>query len=110
MERLSTDLFFVSIIRDNINQINMTNKNTYDLMMNLLNDYLIYWGKITEMIFNQVYSYKKIPTSFYVTFVLSFVLTIINCFLLEKFLKVVIVEKEKPLELFFNIKNKFLNH
>ena len=66
MERLSTDLFFVSIIRDNINQINMTNKNTYDLMMNLLNNYLIYWGKITEMIFNQVYSYKKIPTRFYV--------------------------------------------
>ena len=48
MERLSTDLFFVSIIRDNINQINMTNKNTYDLMMNLLNNYLIYWEKLLK--------------------------------------------------------------
>ena len=59
------------------------------------------------MIFNQIYSYKKIPTLFYVTFVLSFILTVINCFLLKQFLKVVIVEKEKPFELFFTIKKIF---
>ena len=106
MGRLSTDIFFVSIIRDNINQITMKNKNTYDLMVNLLNDYYIYWYEITKSIFDSVYSFNQIPTSFYVIFIISFVLTIANCILLENFLKVVIIEKEKPLELVLTIKKK----
>ena len=106
MGTLSTDIFFVSIIRDNTNQITMTNKNTYDLMVNLLNDYLIYWSKITEIIFTTIYSLDSIPTSFYVIFVISIIMTICNSIVLEKFLKTVTIEKEKPLELFFTIKKK----
>ncbi len=106
MGRLSTDIFFVSIIRDNTNQITMKNKNTYNLMYNLLNDYYIYWFEITKCIFDSVYSFNQIPTSFYIIFILSFVLTILNCFLLEKFLRTIITEKEKPLELVLTIKKK----
>ena len=106
MGRLGTDLFFVSIIRDNTNQISMTNKNTYDLMVNLLNDYTIYWNIITQKIFEAVYSFKKMPNTFYASLALSFVFVLINGILLVKFLKSVILEKEKPLELFFTIKKK----
>ncbi len=106
MGRLSTDIFFVSIIRDNTNQITMKNKNTYDLMVNLLNDYYIYWYEITKSIFNSVDSFNQIPTSFYIIFILSFVLTILNCFLLQKFLRIIFIEKEKPLELVLTIKKK----
>ena len=41
IERLTTNIFYVSTVNDNYQQITLDNRNAYELVSNLLNDYLI---------------------------------------------------------------------
>jgi len=61
MNRLFTDLFYISTVSDDYQLINMDNKNTYELMCNLLNDYQIIWQDICDQIFIKSKTYKSIP-------------------------------------------------
>ena len=106
MSRLATNIFYVSTITDNYNKINMRDRNTFELMENLLNDYLIIWHEIANTICYEIYDYNKLPKKCVIIFISSFFLLILNFFLIYKFLKKFIEDKEKPIELFFTVKKK----
>ena len=106
MSRLVTNIFYVSTINENYNKINMNDRNTFELMQNLLNDYLIIWHEITDFICYQIYEYNNLPKRCVTIFIVSFILLIMNFFLIYKFLNKFIEDKEKPIELFFTVKKK----
>ena len=106
MERLITNIFYVSTINDNYYQINMNYRNTYELMNNILNDYSIIWFNITNIIFEELNNHNSSYKAFVFLLIFSIVAQGILFGVLFKLLHAFKGDREKPLDLFLTIKKQ----
>ena len=106
IERLTTNIFYVSTVNDNYQQITLDNRNAYELVSNLLNDYLIRGKELIELFMKNVYDQKKNYKYALIVLIGSFVIQITLFVVLYNLLKDFQEDKEKPLNLFLTIKKQ----
>ena len=106
LNRIKTSIFFVSTITDNYQSINMDNRNAYELMMNLLNDYLLMMRNVTFILAKNTSDEAKTPSILLIIFIISFIIVIIELFVMWKLISRFIDDREKPVDLFLTIKKK----
>ncbi len=106
LNRIKTSIFFVSTITDNYLSIELTNRNAYELMFNLLNDYFLIMREIAFIVTKNSYDEAKSPLILLIIFVLSFVFVIIDLIIMWNLISKFIDDREKPVDLFLTIKKK----
>ena len=106
MSRITTSIFYCSTVSDNYNRIKMEDRNTYELMMNLLNDYLLAWRNITFIIAEDVKLNTVSNKILSIIFGFSFIISIVALFVFWKLIIRFIDDREKPVDLFLTIKKK----
>ena len=64
MNRIPTCVFYVSTVTDSSSIMNMNDRNSYELMINLLNSYFNSWGRATEFLVEKydscIYEVKRL--------------------------------------------------
>lgn len=84
----------------------MNQRNTYELMTNILNDYLITWRKITILLFNEIYNLNQIPVFMISLYVVLLIFILVSLIIMHKLLTKYVNEKEKPIDIFLTIKKQ----
>jgi hypothetical protein len=82
----------------------MTQRNTYDLMNNILNDYFTSLRKFTFILIDDVFNGENIKLYLLIILILSILLALISLIILKKLIGNFIEEREKPIYLFLTIK------
>ena len=104
MNRIPTCVFYVSTVIDSRTTMNMDDRNSYELMKNLLNSYLNSWGKATEYLVENVKEHCSQSISSVIIFTLSVIITLGFLILLWKILTIFIADREININLFLTIK------
>lgn len=84
----------------------MAQRNTYDLMTNLLNDYFTSWQSLTFILAEDVKTHAKEDNRLLILFAFSFVISFISLFVIRKLIAKFIDDREKPIDLFLTIKKQ----
>ena len=93
------------LAKDNI-QIKMTNREIYEIMFNLLNEYYINWEKATNILVKDCLKSTELKTSL-VFIIIGFILiAIIILIIFLKLLSNLSLDREKPINLFLTIKKR----
>ena len=83
----------------------MTNRDTYELMYNLINEYYINWKNAVNILFNDAKNTtKKLKTPLITIFCFYFIFSIIIIISILKLLSQFSLDREKPINLFLTIK------
>ena len=106
INRIPTSIFYVSTVNNNFNQINMQNRNAYELMMNLLNDYFLDWRALTFILVDDVKNHTQMDNRLLIIFAVSFVLSILSIVGIRLLINKFIDDREKPVDLFLTIKKQ----
>ena len=104
MNQIPTSIFSIVKVENEVKDINLENRNVYDLMMNLINDYFIGWRDITNMVINSILNTSKISPYMTLIFVLSFIFCILYIILYYKILLIFLKEGTRPVDLILTIK------
>lgn len=84
----------------------MSQRNTYDLMNNLLNDYYTTWQSLTFILINDVKAHASNDNRLLIIFIFSFILSIVSVILIRQLIGKFIDDREKPIDLFLTIKKQ----
>ena len=86
--------------------MNINNRDAYELMHNLINEYFINWKKVIQILYNDTVKATglKIPLLFIVFG--YFFISLIVLFIFLKFLSIFSADREKPINLFLTLKKK----
>ena len=85
--------------------LNMENRDTYELMYNLINEYYINWKKAVDILFNDALeTTKKLKSPLIIIFCFYFIFSIIAIIFILKLLAQFSLDREKPINLFLTIK------
>lgn len=106
ISRIPTTIFYVSTVNDNYNQITMSNRNAYELMMNLLNDYFIRWRELTMILVRDIKASTISDSRLTLVFAVSFVISVISIIGIRQLFNRFIDDREKPIDLFLTIKKQ----
>ena len=106
INRIPTSIFYVSTVNDNYENINLKDRNAYELMMNLGNDYLLMIRNITFILAENAKDEAKSSKTLLIIFVLNFIVSAITLFVMWKLISRFIDDREKPVDLFLTIKKK----
>ncbi len=93
-------------MNNNWNGLVMSQRNTYDLMNNLLNDYLTTWQSLTFILIDNVKKKASGDNRLLIIFIFSFVLSIFSIFVIKKLIGKFIDDRERPIDLFLTIKKQ----
>ena len=104
MRRISTTVFYIATITDQSLELDMKERNTYELMFNLLNGYFISIKELTLILAEDAVISSKTAIISTITFYLSFVLSIIFLSFIWYLLADFLIERQKPINLFLTIK------
>ena len=104
MSRIPTSIFYVSTVTDQTSSINMKDRNAFELMQNLLNDYLLVWRSVTFLLVDDVIANAKSSKSLVFIFGFSFLISVLCLIGLWKLITRFIDDREKPVDLFLTIK------
>ena len=104
MNRIPTCVFYVSTVIDSKSVMKMDDRNSYELMKNLLNSYYNSWGMATEYLVENVKEHCSKSISSIVIFILSIIITFAFLILFWKIMNIFIEDREKPINLFLTIK------
>jgi hypothetical protein len=106
MNRIPNSIFYISTLIDESIALNMKERNVYELMVNLLNGYLIYIKELSLILSEDAVEASKTSVlsiiAFYSSFIFVFIFLIIIWNLLSEFL----FERQKPINLFLTIKKQ----
>ena len=108
LNRLSTSIFYVSTISD-LQSINITDKYSYELMMNLLNGYFMTCSDIYTLIFDEIQSNHSRFTR-KLMIIISLILSIISLFFYYKKMQNFMCDITKPINLFLTIKKQLFEN
>ena len=103
MNRIPTCVFYVSTVIDSKSVMKMDDRNSYELMKNLLNSYYNSWGMATEYLVENVKEHCSKSVSSIVIFILSIIITFAFLILFWKIMTIFIEDREKPINLFLTI-------
>ena len=106
MNRIPSTLFYVSAIKEDTIPLNLSERNLYDLMLNLLNGYYIYIKQFSLILANDAVESSKNPITCTITFYSSFVFSIIFLIFIWNLLSNFLIERQKPINLFLTIKKQ----
>ena len=110
MDRIPANIFYISTVTDANTVINMGDRNVYELMYNLLNDYFIIWKNATFILIEDAkHSTGKNILSI-IILVLSFVFSIIFLSVSWKLLQLFGISRERPIALLLTIKKKIFEN
>ena len=104
MRRIPTTVFYVSTIIDKSIELNMEERNTYELIYNLLNGYFTSIRELTLILAEDAVISSKTAIISTITFYLSFVFIIIFLVIIWNLLAHFLIERQKPINLFLTIK------
>ncbi len=102
LNKIPASLFYVSTVNDKDNLLTMEARNTYELMQNLLNGYIINWRKVTHILGNDA----KESTNKNILTLIILILTIFLPFIAIYFYYYVFINSDKPINLISTIKKK----
>ena len=106
MTRIPTTVFFVSSIVDESIRLNLTERNLYELMINLLNGYYMYIKDLTMILAEDAVESSKTSIIGTIVFYSSFVLSIAFLSIIWNLLSLFLLERQRPINLFLTIKNQ----
>ena len=106
MNRIPTTVFYVSTISDQSLVLNMSERNSYELMENLLNGYFIALSNVTNTLVRDAVKSSKLSLIATLLFIGSFIFNIIFLLIFWKVLNSFLEDREKPINLFLTIKKK----
>ena len=72
MSRIPTSIYYVSRVTSSYQYITIDDRNAYELMMNLLNDYLLVWRNVTVLLVDDVKNHAKMSKFVLFIFIFSF--------------------------------------
>jgi hypothetical protein len=101
MTRISSS---VNDLVSNPNLLHMKNRNTFELMSNLLNEYYINWQKVISIVLNDSIKATKLYIPLLVIVICYLVVSIIIIIAFLKLLSIFSLEREKPINLFLTLK------
>ena len=84
--------------------MHMRNRNTFELMQNLLNEYYVNWQKVTTILFNDGIEATKLYIPILIIDVSYFIISIVILIVFLKLLSIFSLEREKPINLFLTLK------
>ena len=102
LNKIPASLFYISTVNDQDNLLTMQSRNTYELMQNLLNDYIINWKIVTDILNKDA---KKSTDNNILTLILL-ILTLFLPFISVYFYYNVFINSDKPINLILTIKKK----
>ena len=106
INRYSSALFYVSTISE-LDSINMTNKYSYELMINILNGYYLVCMQASTLILEDMINSIGNPSfSIKLIIIITLIIKIIFSFLFYRIMTNFIHDREKPINLFLTIKKK----
>ena len=106
MDRYSSQIFYISTISD-LESINMTDKYSYELMVNLMNDYMLTGMETSILILDDIINSTKNPGIVGNVFIfISLFIIILSLFSFYKMTINFILDRERPINLFLTIKKK----
>ena len=106
MTRIPTTIFYVSTIIDESKELNITERNTYELIHNLLNGYFISVRELTLILAEDAVISSKTSAAGIITFYSSFVLAITFLIFIWEILSNFLIERQRPINLFLTIKKQ----
>ena len=86
--------------------IHMGNRDTYELMHNLINEYYINWEKANNILLNDALKATGLKMPLMIIVLCSFFISIIILFIFLKLLSIFSLDREKPINLFLTMKKK----
>ena len=106
MTRITTSTFYVSTLTDESIVLDMTERNVYELMFNLLNGYYSYTNQLSLILAEDALNSSK--TSIFVTiiFYASFAFVILFLVFIWNLLSKLLMERLRPINLFLTIKKQ----
>ena len=106
LNKLTTAIFYLSTMSE-LEPINLSNKYSYELMFNLLNEY---FGKFEKLIIIMVSDYKNRTKSYGIRniaiFSITLIFSIIFIIIFWRMMSKLDNDREKPINLFLTIKKK----
>jgi len=86
--------------------ININNRDTYELMHNLLNEYFINWKKVIKILYNDTVKATNLKIPLLIIVFGYFFISIVVLIIFFKFLSIFSADREKPINLFLTLKKK----
>ena len=102
LNKIPASLFYISTVNDQDNLLTMNSRNTYELMQNLLNEYIINWRSVADILNRDA---KKSTNNNILTLILL-ILTLFLPFISVYFYYNVFINSDKPINLILTIKKK----
>ena len=106
MNRIPTTVFYISSISDQSIVFNMTERNSYELMHNLLNGYYLSLYEFTTILVLDAMDSSKSSLLSQILFYLSFCFAIVFLIIIWKVLTNFLLERQRPINLFLTIKKQ----
>ena len=101
MTRISSS---INDLVSNPQLMRIENRNTYELMHNLINEYYINWKKVVTILLNNTIESTKLNIPLLAIVLSYFVISIIIIILFLKLLSIFSLDREKPINLFLTLK------
>ena len=106
LNRIPTTVFYISSISDESLVLDMEERNSYELMHNLLNGYFSSIKKYTKILSHDAINSSKTSVVGTILFYTSFLFAIIFLIIIWKILSNFLVERQKPINLFLTVKKQ----
>ena len=107
LNKIPSSLFYVStVLEDNENVLTMKMRNTYELMMNLLNGYETKWKNLTYILYDDTNKSTENIIISLIILIITIFLDIIFIYIYYKVLVNISINTEKPINLILTIKKK----
>ena len=110
MNKLTTSIYYISTISD-LEKIDMNNKYSYELMINLINVYYISWTEASKLLLEDINSFVKNPGLYgKLILILSLIITILSIFSFYIIMNKLVLDRERPISLFLTIKKNLFEY
>ena len=96
----------INELSNNPSQLVMNNRDTYELMHNLLNEYFLNWQKLIDILFKDCLKAIKYHVPVLLISLSLILVSIIILIVFIKFLMIFLIERERPINLFLTLKKK----
>ena len=106
LNKIPASLFYISTVLDKDNILIMEMRNTYELMKNLLNGYIINWKEATNYLGEEAKKSTERSIFSLIILILSAAFAIISVYIYYRVLANVSINSEKPINLILTIKKK----
>ena len=90
----------------NTNLLLMSNRDTYELMYNLINEYYINWEKVIQILLKDAINATKFHYPLLLIMIFDFFISLATIFIFLLLLSRFVLDREKPINLFLTLKKK----